>query len=401
MAGIGDPATRVPVGSCLAVIPARGGSKGIIRKNLQTVGGVPLVVRSVHAALAASSVDRVVVSTDDDEIAALVRVAGAEVRRRPDDLAGDRASSESALLDVVDALEAAEGHAPDLLVLLQCTSPLTTPEDIDGVVGLLRDCGADTVFTAARSHRFLWRVDEAGRAAPVNHDARFRLPRQQAEPEWVETGAIYAVRVPELRRAGSRFPGTSRIYEVPAERSLEIDDPLDLALLRTVAASTPGGTLPDPLGGIVLDFDGVLTDDRVWTDVEGRESVACSRGDGLGIERLRRAGVPMLVLSKEQNPVVAARCAKLRLECRQGIDDKLPALRAWARENEFDLSSLVYVGNDVNDLACLQAVGCGAVPHDAHPDARAVAHLILDAPGGRGAVRALADLVLHETATGA
>jgi N-acylneuraminate cytidylyltransferase len=146
-----------------------------------------------------------------------------------------------------------------------------------------------------------------------------------------------------------------------------------------------------------MDFDGVLTDNRVSVDQDGRESVSCSRADGMGLELLRKAGVPLLVLSKEQNPVVAARCKKLRVRCEQGIEAKLPALLAYCAELGIAPEQVVYVGNDINDLECLRAVGCGVAVADSHPEALRAAALVLAANGGAGAVRELCDLILERS----
>jgi N-acylneuraminate cytidylyltransferase len=151
--------------------------------------------------------------------------------------------------------------------------------------------------------------------------------------------------------------------------------------------------LPERLDALVFDFDGVFTDNRVTVLDEGREAVVCNRSDGLGIERLRKAGWPMLVLSKETHPIVSARCAKLKLECLQGIDEKGPALRHWLDARGFSPDRTLYVGNDVNDLPCLAEVGCPVVVADAYPEARRAARIILDHPGGHGALRELAELI--------
>jgi N-acylneuraminate cytidylyltransferase len=144
-----------------------------------------------------------------------------------------------------------------------------------------------------------------------------------------------------------------------------------------------------------MDFDGVLTDDRVWVDEDGRDSVACSRADGMGIELLRAAGLPMTVISKERNTVVAARCRKLGIDHAHGIADKLPLLREWLAEKGVEASDTIYIGNDINDLACMQHVGCAVAPADARPAARQAADIVLDSVGGHGAVRELADMILH------
>ena len=164
-----------------------------------------------------------------------------------------------------------------------------------------------------------------------------------------------------------------------------------LPALRATAALT---RLPLRPSGVVFDFDGVFTDDHVTVDEHGTEAVSCSRRDGLGIGLLADLKLPLLVLSSEQNPVVHARCTKLRLPCRSGERQKLPALQAWCKEQGLNPADVVYVGNDVNDLACLRAVGCGVAVADAHPAVRDAARLVLEAAGGRGAVREIADLVV-------
>ncbi|MFD1949588.1 cytidylyltransferase domain-containing protein [Sphingomonas arantia] len=382
----------------LAIIPARGGSKGLPRKNVLPLGGIPLIAHSIAAARAASSVTRVIVSTDDAEIAAVARTHGAEVVDRPAAIAGDIAKSEDALLHVLGHLAAAEGYRPDLTVFLQCTSPLTAPADIDGTVAALRDSNADTAVAVTAFHYFLWRHDASGAAVGVNHDKAIRPMRQQRDPEYLETGAVYVMRTAGFLAARHRFFGQTALFETPPERRLEIDDPEDFRMaedrIARLARNRSAAALPTPPAAIVMDFDGVFTDDRVFTDQDGRETVACSRSDGMGIERLRRAGVPMLVVSKEANPVVAARCRKLRLPYHHGVDDKLPLVRDWLQAEGHDPARTIYVGNDINDIACMTFVGCAVAPRDAHPSVLRIADVVLDADGGRGALRRLADLLL-------
>ncbi len=141
----------------------------------------------------------------------------------------------------------------------------------------------------------------------------------------------------------------------------------------------------------VLDFDGVLTDNRVLVGQDGQESVLCHRGDGLGIEKLRGAGVAVVVLSKERNPVVAARCKKLGIECLQGEDDKLPTLQALARRKGLEAAQVAYVGNDVNDLECLSWVGTPIAVADSEPEVLRVADWVTTKIGGHGAVREVCD----------
>lgn len=145
---------------------------------------------------------------------------------------------------------------------------------------------------------------------------------------------------------------------------------------------------------VVFDFDGVMTDNRVLVMQDGTEGVLCNRSDGLGIGMLRDAGLALLILSKEENPVVSARARKLKIECMQGIDDKLTALKALLSQRGVDAGDVAYVGNDLNDLECMGHVGLPIAVSDAYPQVLRVARLVTMRPGGHGAVREVCDWIL-------
>ncbi|WP_110589028.1 KdsC family phosphatase [Microbacterium suaedae] len=145
---------------------------------------------------------------------------------------------------------------------------------------------------------------------------------------------------------------------------------------------------------VVTDFDGVQTDDTASLSEDGAESVRVSRADGMGVRLLREAGIPVLILSTETNPVVSARASKLRVDVIQASGDKRAALEEWAARAGIPLSRIAYVGNDVNDLGALDAVGWPIVVPGAHPLATASARIVLARPGGHGAVREVAERVL-------
>ncbi|MFD4627580.1 cytidylyltransferase domain-containing protein [Streptomyces sp. NPDC058475] len=408
----------------LAVIPARGGSKGVPAKNLLPVGGVPLVARAVRECRATRLVTDVVVSTDDQAIAAAAREAGAEVVLRPAAIAGDTATSEAAVLHAMDAHEALQGAAVDVVLLVQCTSPFITREDIDGVAAAVVENGADTALTVAPFHGFIWRdaaddpavVDtsrtaEVGGATKVansvateggygvNHDKSFRPRRQDRPQDLLETGAAYAMDAAGLREHQHRFFGRTEPVRTDPARVLEIDDPHDLARARVLAplfdASRPG-SLPTAadIDAVVLDFDGTQTDDRVLIDSDGREFVSVHRGDGLGIAALRKSGLTMLILSTEQNPVVAARARKLKIPVLHGIDRKDLALKQWCEEQGIAPERVLYVGNDVNDLPCFALVGWPVAVASAHDVVRGAARAVTTVPGGDGAIREIASWIL-------
>ena len=413
-----------PVRRVLAVIPARGGSKGVPAKNLLPVGGVPLVARAVRECIASRLVTDVVVSTDDQAIAAAAREAGAEVVLRPAAIAGDTATSEAAVLHAMDVHEARHGSAVDAVLLVQCTSPFIVREDIDGVAGAVVENGADTALTVAPFHGFIWRdADDApavvdtertrsvggGTAVAnatatdggygVNHDKSFRPRRQDRPQDLLETGAAYAMAAAGLREHKHRFFGRTELVRTDPARVLEIDDPHDLARARALAplfdANRPGAlpTAAD-IDAVVIDFDGTQTDDRVLIDSDGREFVSVHRGDGLGIAALRKSGLKMLILSTEQNPVVAARARKLRIPVLHGIDRKDLALKQWCEEQGIAPERVLYVGNDVNDLPCFALVGWPVAVASAHDVVRGAARAVTTVPGGDGAIREIASWIL-------
>ncbi|KRC62018.1 acylneuraminate cytidylyltransferase [Agromyces sp. Root81] len=415
------------------MIPARGGSTGLPGKNVARVGGVPLIERAVRAALAAERIDRVVVSTDDAEIADAARAAGAEIVDRPADLAGPAASSETAVLHALDALElqgalgplapergavddgSRSGEAHPVTVFIQATSPFIDPADLDAAIARVASGERDVVFAAVPSHVFLWRDDASGIAVGVNHDAALRPRRQDRDPEYRETGAFYVFGTERFREAGHRFFGRIGIQPVDPDHAIEIDDLADLERARALAAHVDRAlaasgrpvTTVDPrlplidVDALVTDFDGVHTDDTVMVDQLGRESVRVSRSDGHGIARLRAAGVPVLILSAEENPVVGRRAEKLGVECAQGVGEKGAVLRDWAEARSIRLDRIAYLGNDRGDLPALELVGWPIAVPDAAPEALAAARHVLEHPGGHGAVRELADLILAARDSGA
>ncbi|TLQ44135.1 acylneuraminate cytidylyltransferase [Streptomyces marianii] len=403
----------------LAVIPARGGSKGVPGKNLAAVGGVPLVARAVRACTGSPLVTDVVVSTDDPAIADAARAAGAAAGaagrvhcvERPADIAGDTATSESAVLHAVDAYEADHGRTVDVVLLVQCTSPFLTVDDIERVASAVAKDGADTAVTVAPFHAFVWRREAAATGTPapagtahddgrgVNHDKSHRPRRQDRPEDFLETGAAYAMDARGLRVHGHRFFGRTALVETDPARVLEIDDPHDLARARVLAPLLDPVAVPTraDVDAVVLDFDGTQTDDRVLVDSDGRELVAVHRGDGLGIAALRRAGLKLLVLSTEQNPVVAARARKLGLPVLHGIDRKDAALERWCAENAVAPERVLYAGNDVNDLPCFGLVGWPVAVASAHDSVRAAARAVTTTPGGAGAIREIATWLLGPT----
>lgn len=396
----------------LALIPARGGSKSIPRKNIRPLAGHPLIAFSIAAALHSRLVSRTIVSTDDEEIAHLAEVLGAEAPfLRPLEYAMDTSTDFPVFTHALSWLEENEGYQADIVVQLRPTSPLRPPECIDQAVQILVDHPeADSVrgvIPSGQNPYKMWRVNEQGRMTPLltlnAMPEPFNAPRQELPQTYWQTGHIDAIRVSTILQKHSLSGDVILPLFVDPRYAIDIDtlrdwqraewliSQGDLPLILPGFARRP---LPKQVDLVVFDFDGVITDDRVWVDQAGHESIAANRSDGMGIAALRKAGIPMVVLSTEPNPVVSARCRKLDLPVIQGLADKAGALYQLLQERQLDPTHVVYLGNDVNDLPCFSLVGCAVAVADAHPDVLPHADFILTHPGGHGAVRELCDRIL-------
>lgn len=225
----------------LGLIPARGGSKGVPRKNVRLLGGKPLIEYTVEAALRASRVDRVLVSTEDPEIASVARSLGAEVPFvRPASLAQDDTPMLRVITHATEAV-IAEGWVPDVVCLLQPTFPFRRPEEIDACIELLEAQAADCVITVHRAPAHLnphWVYFErsdgslqlsTGESEPIPH-------RQALPPAFYRSGAVYVTRTATITKHGSLYGDRVVGYETPAESSCNIDTMDDWARAETLAA---------------------------------------------------------------------------------------------------------------------------------------------------------------------
>ncbi|MGA5886498.1 HAD hydrolase family protein [Streptomyces cellulosae] len=272
-----------------------------------------------------------------------------------------------------------------------------------GTAARTAERAAGTAETGARTTG--GEVPAAGRSARtargghgVNHDKAVRPRRQDRPQDFLETGAAYAMDAAGLREHRHRFFGRTELVRTDPARVLEVDDPHDLARARALAPLLDAGRTGLPtaadIDAVVLDFDGTQTDDRVLIDADGREFVSVHRGDGLGIAALRRSGLKLLILSTEQNPVVAARARKLKIPVLHGVDRKDLALKQWCEEQGIAPERVLYAGNDVNDLPCFALVGWPVAVASAHDTVRGAARAVTTLPGGDGAVREIAGWIL-------
>ncbi len=399
----------------LAIVPARGGSKGIPRKNIREFAGYPLIAYSIAAGLKAESVTRVIVSTDDEEIAAVARAWGAEVPfLRPDALAQDSTLDLPVFEHALRWLDEHEGYRPDVVLQLRPTSPIRPPRMVDDAVRLLLEHReADSVrgvVPAGQNPHKMWKIDPAAGQMRNLIDVPgipepYNAPRQELPAVYWQTGHIDAIRPRAILEQNSMSGRVILPLMIDPRYTVDIDNLWDWARYEWLVwhggleMITPGRSrrpYPEDARLVVFDFDGVLTDNRVWTDASGNELVASNRSDSHGMSLLRQAEMDTLVISREANPVVTARCNKIKTPVVQGVLEKGAALQQAVQERGLDMRQVIYVGNDIIDLPCFALAGWAVAVADAEPEVLRAADFVLSRRGGHGAVRELCDMILSK-----
>jgi len=400
----------------LAIIPARGGSKGIPRKNIRSFSGYPLIAWSIAAAKQSTLVTRVIVSTDDEEIAEVARQFGAETPfLRPAEHAQDNSTDLPLFEHALKWLAENEGYRPDVVVQLRPTSPIRPRGLVDQAIQiLLSHPDADSVrgvVPAGQNPHKMWRLPD-GEHAPMKNLLEvekiaepYNTPRQVLPPIYWQTGHIDAIRTLTILN-GSMSGRNIYPLVIDPRFTVDIDNLQDWARyehlvatgkLDMVWAGRARRPMPATIQLIVSDFDGVITDNRVWTDENGKETVSASRSDSMHVRELRERGISIMILSSEPNPVVAARAGKMGVESVQGIDirGKGDALKKLLAEKKVDAAHVIYIGNDLNDLPCFEIAGWAVAVADAYPEVLQAADLVLTKVGGHGAVRELCGMILE------
>lgn len=380
--------------SFAAIIPARGGSKRIEKKNLRPLLGKPLVLYTIEQVLDAERIDRVFVSTEDREIAALSAKAGAGVIPRPPELALDTTSTEEVMIDAVKQLQG-QSLSFTHVVLLQPTSPLRYSSDINGAIREILGGSDDSLLSVCRNSRFLWSRD----LKPLNYDCRRRPRSQDKEWELVENGSIYITRVETLLKERNRLGGKIACYEQPEECGFEIDTEFDWGLLEFLMRKF---YLPGKLGQrlseirlFLMDLDGVLTDGGVYYDSGGERLLRFSRLDGMGIELLKAHGYGTGVISSEGSEIARVRLEKLGIEhVFLSCKEKAKAVESIMAKVGVSEREVLFIGDDLQDLPVLERVGFSASPSNGVEAVKEKVLYRCERSGGSGAVREVVDLLL-------
>jgi N-acylneuraminate cytidylyltransferase len=399
----------------LALIPARGGSKGIPRKNIRNFAGYPLIAWSIAAAKQSQLVTRVIVSTDDEEIASVAREFDAETPfLRPAKFAEDNTTDLPVFEHALQWLAENENYHPEIVVQLRPTSPIRPRGLVDDTIQVLQNHGdADSVrgvVIAGQNPHKMWRI--SGDHGPMKSlldvpgiEEPYNAPRQVLPPIYWQTGHIDAIRTETILKGGSMSGGVIYPIVIDSRYTVDIDNLQDWARYEHLVSTgeldmaTPGKPrrpMPKNIKLIICDFDGVITDNRVWTDQDGRETVVASRSDSMRINQLREIGIDVIILSSEPNSVVSARAKKMAVEAIHGVglQDKGRVMRDILAEKKVNAEEVVYIGNDWNDLPCFEIAGWAVAVADAYPEVLRAADHVLTNAGGHGAVRELCDLIL-------
>lgn len=409
----------------VALIPVRGGSKSIPLKNVKQICGRPLVYWTIKAACQSNNIDKVYVSTDSERIKDIVETFQQEelqlgkeefskvkVIGRSEETATDTASTESVML------EFAEHYKFDNIVLIQATSPLLRAEDLDNGFDAFFMPDTDSVLSVVRQKRFFWQ-EEDGFVIPQNYDVFHRPMRQQFQGCLVENGAFYITSKKSLLKSKNRISGNIRAVELPEETYYEIDEPSDWKIVEAMMKENINKRMfmkqdfswkemsqtenwkqklektGNNIKLFLTDCDGCLTDGGMYYTQNGDEIKKFSTYDGMGFQLLKEHGICTGIITGEDNILVENRAKKLKVDIlKMGVKDKLSVIKMICKKQGIDLENVVYVGDDINDLEVIKAVGFGCCVQNAQEEVKDVSQYVAKKHGGEGAVREIIDMIL-------
>ena len=368
----------------IAIIPARGGSKSIPRKNIKMLYGKPLIVWTIKQALA-SKIDEVYVSTENGEITDIAQKAGAKIIKRPIKLAQDDISTESVLLHASKVLK----DDYDIMILLQCTSPLRFPSQINEAIDLFIKEKADSLVSVYKNEKFLWKDGK-----PFNYDFKNRPRRQEKEWELAENGSICIFKKEILLKEKNRLGGKIIFYVMPKWMSLDIDEEDDFKMAEFLMRTKYLEKLkPKNIKLVIFDVDGVFTDGGVYLDGDGEEMLKFSRIDGKGIELLKKK-CKIVVISSEVSAIVIERMKKLDVECYMGIKNKLEVYEQLKKTLKLKDEEICVCGDDIQDICILEKAGFSCCPANAQEEVKRICNFVSSKKGGEGFVRGVCNLIL-------
>lgn len=380
----------------IAFIPVRGGSKSIPLKNIKLFCGKPLVCWNIEALERCEQVDEVIVATDSDEIEEAVSSRcyhKTRIYRRLAENACDTATTESVMLEYINH---AKLPIDCVFMLVQATSPLTETTHFSEALKMYSQGQHDSILTCVRNYRFYWNED----GTSMNYNYRLRPRRQNFAGTLMENGAFYINKVGNIIETGNRLSGHIGIYEMPEYTAYEIDEPDDWIILenmmqRHVLAKREKRKV---VKLFLCDVDGTLTDGGMYYSENGDELKKFNTRDGMGFQLLRQAGIKTGIITSEDTQIVKRRAKKLKIDfIQQGWrgKGKLEVAQDLCYKMGIAIDEVAYIGDDINCLELLQAVGTKACPSDACLPIKQIQEInIMTHKGGEGCVREFINQIL-------
>lgn len=383
----------------IAFIPVRGGSKSIPLKNIKSFCGKPLVCWNIEALEACPKVDEIIVATDSDDIWNTVENRNYKkttLYRRSAENACDTASTESVMLEYINYAHLTEDS---IFMLVQATSPLTETKHFTEALLMYAKGGYDSIITCVRNYRFFWNED----GTSMNYDYMNRPRRQNFNGMLMENGAFYINKVGNILSYGNRLGGKIGIYEMPEYTATEIDEPDDWIVLENLMRKhilNKQGKETKNVKLFLCDVDGTLTDGGMYYSENGDELKKFNTRDGMGFQILREAGIKTGIITSEKIKIVENRATKLKVDyLYQGKHEgmKLEAAKDICRQMGISLDEVAYIGDDINCIDLLSAVGMAACPADACEKVKNIPYInIMHKKGGEGSVREFIEKIIKK-----
>ena len=380
-----------------AFIPVRGGSKSIPLKNIKPFCGKPLVCWNIEALENCDSIDEIVIATDSKEIENTIKKFNykkTRIYQRSAENASDTASTESVMLEYIQNKKL----DPDVIfILVQATSPLTQSIHFTEALQMYQENRFDSILSCVRNKRFFWNAN----GTSLNYDFQNRPRRQDFEGMFMENGAFYINTIKNILDSKNRLSGKIGIYEMPEYTATEIDEPDDWIILENLMYRRILRNQKKDYCKIKLflsDVDGTLTDAGMYYSENGDELKKFNTRDGLGFRLLKEAGIKTGIITSENTKIVENRAKKLNIDyLYQGQLDggKLSIVKAICKKENISIDEVAYIGDDVNCIDLLAAVGFAACPANAHTQVKVIPGIVqMQLNGGEGCVREWVDVIL-------
>ena len=382
----------------VALIPARGGSKSIPKKNIKILNGKPLIYWTIKAAVECKYIDCVYVASEDEQIRRVVEeFQFGKVRTidRSMESASDTAATEIVML------EFAQNYDFDNIVLIQAISPLLVADDLNRGFEKMCNPNVDSVLSVVEQKRFVWEKKADGFVKAINYDVRCRPRRQDFDAALIENGAFYITKKERLLQSQSRISGNISAVKMSEKTYWEIDEPSDFEtveiLMRKKMNENGEVQTKREFKLFLTDCDGCLTDGGMFFTNSGDEFKKFNAKDGQGFQLLKEAGIKTGIITGEYGELIRSRADKLKVDyVKMGVKNKRLAIEDICKELEIGLKQVIYIGDDINDLETMKVVGYSCSVSDAIMQIKSIANYISPRVGGDGAVRDCIDYLFDQ-----